>query len=65
MIVWFPLWLELDVIIGVLMSEEEIGVTELGGDQASFQLEISNLDLLSSDLWWSGPAIDFVDGGSG
>ena len=64
MVVWFPLWLELDIVIGVLMSVEEISVTELGSDQAGFQLEVSNLDLLTSDLWWCGPSINFVDGGT-
>lgn len=63
--VWLPLWSEFKIVIHVLMSDEEVFVTELGFDHLSIELKRTDLGKLSSNLSWLVTSIDIIDGGVG
>lgn len=60
-IVWFPFWLQFDVVIKFLMSNEHLGITEFGCDHGSVESKVTDWDFLSSKLWWGSPSENIVE----
>ena len=63
--IWSPFWSELEIVVHVLMSDEEVFITELGLDHLASKLKGTDLGKLSSDLSWLVSAVDVIDGGVG
>ena len=60
---WLPFWVDGEVRIHLVVSEEKLFVAPLGSDQLSIELESADFYSLSTDLGWCGPAVDGVDDG--
>jgi len=61
--VFVPLWLEIDIVVHLLMSEEELLVCPFGLSHGAIELESSNLNLFTSHLCWLIQSIDIIKDG--
>jgi len=59
--IWFPFWVDLEVLIHFVMSKEEIFITPFGSDKLSIEFELSDELFFSTKRFRFIPSIDIVE----
>ena len=62
--VLLPVWVELEVVIHALMSEEELLVSKLGGGELGVKDDVSKVGCDSIELLWCIQSIHLEQGGA-
>jgi len=61
--IWLPFWMNNEIVIDSLMSDEKIFVTELGSSESTVKNEVADVRFFATKFFWLIPGPDFVQRG--